>query len=543
MKFNKSLLTLAITSAAALTLSGCGGTDKQDGGNGSSNATISSGVAIDGPIVRAQVFYDLNGNKKKDSFEPGALTDNAGHYNYDIINGVSYCSGASARPEFCLTLTSAQQQALTDDTKIIVSGGYDLYTGEPFEGSMSFPAKSSNGISQYIAITPLTSMLEASSDIVNDFLTYLNTLVGLENITLNDIINLNFLESASKFNAEAFAVTYQMHKYVTIISDWVKDQPRYFEIEDGDEIQSDISGLIYRQFTDLNAGQYQAAWNKLVVDINALYDAAGLQQENAPSQTEVDRLIANLTAVNDAAKAAFGDSLGTDSTFTFENHKARIRGVEVVVSKILQGQNPTNAIAALSDADYLTHLGGDAEGNLNFTKILEENGTTADIIAAAEAAKDTTGSDLASDLAGKTLTFEDDNSDPNLDAKAAIFFTGEDSANRGDIHLCIKYEDNSDRDNRLDGDYISGSWETLAALNNTVLLELDYLGGRSAVLKKIGLTDPNGTETEYRFDFNNEISNFTSADGFVPITEATPIIKSQADCTTWINNNANSNLE
>lgn len=538
MKFKKSLLTLAITSAAALTLSGCGGTDKQDSGSKSTNATISSGVAVDGPIIRAQVFYDLNGNNKKDSFEPGALTDNAGHYNtVPAMSGnppISYCLGAAARPEFCLTLTSAQQQALTDDTKIIVSGGYDLYTGEPFEGSMSFPAKSANDLTELIAITPLTSML--NNEVNSDFATILALLpVGFDRSRL---LNLNFLESEENFAPEAFAVTYQMHKYVTIISDWVEDH--YDAIDDGEDIQSDISGLIYKQFADLNAGQYQAAWNKLVVDINELYDDAGLPQEDAPSQAEVNALIANLTAVNDAAKAAFGDSLGTDNTFTFANHKARIRGVEVVVSKILQGQDPANAITALSDGNYLADLGGDANGNFNFTQVLEENVTTAEIINAAANAKDTSGSDLASDLAGKTLSFEDD--DDDIEAKAAIFFTGDENADKGNIHLCIKYVDNSDIDNRLDGDYISGSWETLAALNNTVLLELDYLGGRSAVLKKVGSTG-NGAETDYRFDFNNEISNFTSDQDLEDINDPTEVITSQEDCTTWVNEQASNQVE
>ena len=521
MKFKKSLLTLAITSAAALTLSGCG-TDKQDSGSKSTNATISSGVAIDGPIIRAQVYYDLNGNKKKDSFEPGALTDNAGHYNYDIINGVNYCSGASARPEFCLTLTSAQQQALTDDTKIVVSGGYDLYTGEPFEGSISFPAKSSNGASQYIAITPLTSMLEASSDIFNDFLTYLNTLVGLENITLNDIINLNFLESASKFNAEAFATTYQMHKYVTVISDWVKDQPGYFEIEDGEEITSDISGLIYRQFAELiksTESSYKLAWGEIRQDIDELYEDANLAQPIEPSTENIDILVARLNAVNSATTAAFGNNPSLGSDLTFDNVKGRTRGVEVVVLKIIRDDSGNEnahvgALEALSDTStnegYFTNLQGDTaegrEGNINFSKLVETSGSKSNFINAAANAKDTSGSDLASDLAGKTLSFEDD--DDDIEAKAAIFFTGAENANKGNIHLCIKYVDNSDIDNRLDGDYISGSWETLAALNNTVLLELDYLGGRSAVLKKIGLTDPSGsgTETDYRFDFKDRKS-------------------------------------
>lgn len=554
MKLKKSLLAVAITSITALTLNGCG-TDKQDGGNGSSNADISSGIAVDGPIVRAQVFYDLNGNKKKESFEPGALTDNAGHYNLVPAMGdnraVNYCAGSSARPEFCLTLTTSQQQALTDDTKIIVTGGYDLYTGEPFEGSMSFPAKSSNGESQFIAITPMTSMIEGISDI-EDFLEYLNSLEGISDLSPISLLTVNFLEDESKFNKNAFAISYQMHKYVTVISDWVKDQPGYFEIEDGDEIQSDISVLIYRQFAELNKSTdagYRLAWGKIRQDIDDLYVDANLAQPIEPNAENVDILVNRLTAVNSATTAAFGNNPSLGSNLTFDNVKGRTRGVEVVVLKIIRDDSGNEnahlgALEALSDTSsndaYFTNLEGDTEegreGNINFTKLVETSGDKSAFEAAAQAAKDTSGSNLASDLAGKTLIFEDDNSDPDLDAKAAIFFTGEEGATRGDIHLCLKYQEVGEEDQALPGDYISGSWETLASLNNTVMLRLNYLGGRSAVLKKIGETG-NENEAEYRFDFNGEASNFTGENELDAITEDTTVISSQAACTTWVNEN------
>ena len=531
MKLNKNLLAVAITSITAMTLFGCG-TEKQDGGNGSSNADISSGVAVDGPITRAQVFYDLNGNGEKDSFEPGALTDNNGHYNYDLLNGINYCNGSSARPEFCLKLTSAQYNDMSEDTKIIIAGGYDLYTGEPFEGTMSFPANQSNGLSPYIAITPMTSMIEGGSEGLNDFITYLNSINGISGITLSNILNLNFLESAEKFNPQAFAVTYQMHKYVTVIADWVNEH--YPAIDEGEEISSDISGLIYRQFENLNSANYTTAWNAIRADINTLYSNADLSQPSAPNGDAVDILEARLTAVNSATTAAFGSSpLG--SALTFDNVKGRTRGVEVVVLKIIRGESEgahTSALAALSDATYLADLGGDAEGNFNFTQLVEAEGTPAEIIAAANAAKDSAGSSLSSELAGKMLDFEDDGTDETIDSKAAIFFTGAEGATRGDIHLCLKYSDTNDSDAMLAGDYISGTWETLAALNNTVMLRLEYLGGRSAVLKKIGETG-NGSEADYRFDFNGETSNFTGDSAFTNIGD-TPVITSSAACKAYV---------
>lgn len=556
MKFNKSLLAVAITSVTALTLYGCG-TDKQDGGKGSSNAVIGSGIAVDGPIVRAQVFYDLNGNKKKDSYEPGALTDNNGHYNYDHINNLNYCYGASARPEFCLTLTSDQRSALTDDTKIIVTGGYDLYTGEPFEGSMSFPARSSTGVSNLIAITPLTSMMEAGSEGIKDFIDYLRTLSGLTELTLSNILNLNFLESEAKFNAEAFATTYQMHKYVTVISDWVNEH--YPEIEDGEEVTSDISGLIYRQFAELiksTESSYKLAWGEIRQDIDELYEDANLAQPIEPSTENIDILVARLNAVNSATTAAFGNNPSLGSDLTFANVKGRTRGVEVVVLKIIRDDSGNEnahvgALNALSDDDYLENLEGNTGegegGNINFSRLVETNGDEAAFKNAAVAAKDTSGSNLASDLAGKMLEFEDDGSDEDLTAKAALFFTGAEGATRGDIHLCLKYEEEGKEDERLSGDYISGSWETVAALNNTVMLRLNYLGGRSAVLKKVGTVNQSNLATkrsiaavesnaavEYRFDFSGETSNFTSDQDLIDTPEDVEVITTKAACELYV---------
>jgi hypothetical protein len=553
MKFNKNLLAVAITSVTALSLYGCG-TDKQDGGKGSSNAVIGSGIAVDGPIVRAQVFYDLNGNKKKDSYEPGALTDNNGHYNRDYINNIDYCSGASARPEFCLSLTFDQSNTLTDDTKIIVTGGYDLYTGEPFEGSMSFPAKSSTGLSRLIAITPLTSMMEAGSEGYEDFIDYLRTLAGLTELTLSNILNLNFLESEAKFNAEAFAITYQMHKYVTVISDWVKEH--YSEIEDGEEITSDISGLIYRQFSDLNDKEFDSAWESIRSDIDDLYVDVGETPVSAPSSADVTVLVNRLTAVNSATTAAFGNNLSFGSDLTFANVKGRTRGVEVVVLKIIRDDSGNEnahigALNALSDDDYLENLEGNTGegegGNINFSRLVETNGDEAAFKNAAVAAKDTSGSNLASDLAGKMLEFEDDGSDEDLTAKAALFFTGAEGATRGNIHLCLKYEEVGKEDERLSGDYISGSWETVAALNNTVMLRLNYLGGRSAVLKKVGAVNQSNlatkrsiaavesnTAVEYRFDFSGETSNFTSDQDLIDTPEDVEVITTKAACELYV---------
>ena len=556
MKFNKSLLAVAITSITALTLYGCG-TEKQDGGSDTSNERYSlSGLAVDGPIARALVYYDLNDNGKKDSFEPGALTDNYGHYNKRVVFGenggitkiINYCSGLEARPEFCLELTTTQAKEFSDDTKLIVTGGYDLYTGEPFEGTLSTPAnKSYQNISSYIAITPMSSMINNGGQGVSDLLSYLISLPGITGtpwstaLTLETLLNLNFLESEEKFNAPAFAVTYRLHKYVSVIGDWVKDQSVYSEIEDGENINSDISGLIYQEYENLNDANFTTAWSSILTKIDALYVNAGLTAPNAP---DTAALIQFLTDIKTATEKSFGTTPHLGNELTFANVKGRTRGVEVVVLKVIRGAPHASAITALDDDNYLTSLeGADSttssgdnvteKGSFNFTQLVEAEGTPAEIIAAANNAKNSTGSSLSSDLAGKMLDFEDDGTDETIDSKAAIFFTGAEGATRGEIHLCLKYSDTNDSDAVLEGDYIPGTWETLAALNNTVMLRLDYLGGRSAVLKKIGLTG-NGVETEYRFDFNGETSKFTSDQGFEDTPADTQVITSSEACKTYV---------
>jgi len=564
---------LLATVIAAATLVGCG-TEEQDSGisgrsGDSSNAIVKDAIVVDGPVARGTVFFDLNGNLKKDSFEPSALTDNNGYYNADVSRKISYCltqdqledrggwwfklySGYTSqlRPEYCLKLSSAQREGLNDDSKIIVTGGYDLYTGEPFEGSMSIPTKSvvasltdgDNFIAQLlqsqVAITPLSSIVSNGSEDITT-LAQLLDLTGAQNY-LNpadpegDGQADNFDDIKNKF-----AVTYQMHKYVTIVADWVKD--RYPEIGEDDKLPNDISSLIYKQFENLTAGtteKYNEAWAAIFADMTKLYTDAEVTLPAPATPAQIVDLAAKLLFINTAVINAFGNTgtseitggnLGSD--LTFDNVKARVRGVEVVVSKMLQGSNYTNAIAALLDPTYLENLKGNSSDgdNLNFTQLVEFDGI--DFAAASAIAKDTAGSSLSSDLAGKSLEFSTNK--VGLESSAAIFFTGEEGATKGSIHLCLTYLDDDKPNDRLDGEYISGNWETIAALNNTVMLGLNYVGYRTAVLKKIGTI---GNSTDYRFEFADEITKFNSDDDLEDTAENVVIPTSNQTCKAHLDN-------
>ncbi len=603
MNIQKTILTCAI---AALGLVGCG-TEEQDGGSSSRSgetSTLSSGVVVDGPIIRASVFEDLNGNLKREKFEPSALTDNDGYFNVNPVKKVVYCSDLTKFGETIttipLTLTTltareelepyfinpvidfflddslievaregfeadslyiisfATQELISNlsaksistatsyylhvpndefclnisgskaDANIIITGGYDLYTGEPFEGSMSISAvdrKAAEEAGNELAITPFTTLSTNSSD---ELTTYLETL-GIENANENLLDPLNAdgtTKLDGEFKAKDFAITYQMHKFVTVIDAWVKSI--YTEIGDHDDFPNDVNSLIYKQFENLDKKDYLMAWEGLASDIDPLYIDAGLALRQ-PTATELDKFTANLEDVNKAVEVAFGynsDTKIADGNLTFANVKARVRGVEVVVLKIIRGMDHTAALAALSNQSYLDNLAGDTtdenKGSLNFTQLVEFEGDTTGLVNASITAAISSGASLGS-LAGKSLQFSDD--DPEVSSQIAIFFTGETDASRGDIHMCFQYDENALKDSslKLEGNYISGDWEAVEVLNNTVVLNMDIFGGTSAVLKKI-------EAGKYRFDYAGKITKFDSDSDFVVTGDETDIPKSSDAC-------------
>lgn len=91
------------------------------------------GLVIDGRIANGLVWVDRNNNGKLDlNFEPYAYTDENGFFSRSE-EGLNYCGLPSSNPQLrhCLRYDSAQGNA-----RIMVSGGIDLFTGEPLKGVM-----------------------------------------------------------------------------------------------------------------------------------------------------------------------------------------------------------------------------------------------------------------------------------------------------------------------------------------------------------------------------------------------------------------------
>ncbi|MBO9434113.1 hypothetical protein J7394_07855 [Ruegeria sp. R13_0] len=122
---------LALAGAA-----GGGGGGGSDGGGSGSTTAPTTGTVVDGYLVNATVFQDLNGNAIFDAGEPNTTTDAQGNYS--------------------IALDPSNPTA-----KIVSIGGTDSSTGQAFTGTLTAPAGST-------VITPLTtlvqSLVEASAD-------------------------------------------------------------------------------------------------------------------------------------------------------------------------------------------------------------------------------------------------------------------------------------------------------------------------------------------------------------------------------------------
>ena len=144
-----------------LGVSGC--SSSQDGGGGGSPSVQLTGAVIDGPVASGIVWIDANDNGELDTDErePFARTDIDGYFSRSK-DGVNYCGDNDSDNDiYCL-----RGQANSGDTVTVrVTGGYDVFTGEPFHGTLSFEAEvKDDGTIEEFKVTPITALLTHLGD-------------------------------------------------------------------------------------------------------------------------------------------------------------------------------------------------------------------------------------------------------------------------------------------------------------------------------------------------------------------------------------------
>ena len=178
---------LLLAGAAA----GGGGGSSSGGSDGGSTPTpTASGTVVDGYIVNATVFQDVNGNEIFDAGEPNTITQADG--------------------SFDITLDPSAPTA-----KLISFGGTDSSTGQAFTGTLTAPAGSE-------VITPLTTLVQSIVEqseadgtpiSVQDANDQLATALGLSG---QDLLELDpVAEIEDNGNPEAFAAAAQVASIIS----------------------------------------------------------------------------------------------------------------------------------------------------------------------------------------------------------------------------------------------------------------------------------------------------------------------------------------
>ncbi|WP_426357605.1 hypothetical protein ACPUVO_14240 [Pseudocolwellia sp. HL-MZ19] len=235
----KSKIAMALTTA--IILSACGGTD-QDEGTPTVTEQVFSGQAIDGYLARSLVYIDTNNDATRNAWEAYAFTDNQGYYSNNPNTGADYCADTATaeQSQYCLTNVGVLETAV-----IRIDGGYDVLTGEPFQGQLS---RRISGISEAGAsdtvISPLTSIL---TDITSEAerASVLSAL-SIDEVDL-DIDYLN-TDGAGSIDSSLLNTALKVHKVVSVLSDRLTDT--YNEIGEELGTPNDASSAIYTQLAN-----------------------------------------------------------------------------------------------------------------------------------------------------------------------------------------------------------------------------------------------------------------------------------------------------
>ncbi len=501
MKRHARPLSLAVLAALGLT-AGCTMTP-QDTGTGGEGAV--TGLAVDGYLAGAVVYVDTNGNNALDAWEPSAITDADGYYSYNPNDRIDYCAlpAGDARRAHCLSAPQALGEVL-----LRVSGGYDLITKEPFEGSMAVRidlAQAGDGAAQ-VVLNPLTTLLEglapevAQTWLDNEGLT-LEAIQGdlLEGLAVaEDRSDEN--DAVSAADVTPVALAWKLHKLVDVLA--ARIGAAYPDQFGGQDQPEDATHVVYQALA-------QALADALVNDANAtlasVTDAA--QALEGVIQTAQTRLAAaGFDGGLDAAGitrlaswgAAFAQKAGTlfGSVGNKGDLEARARAIEVIVALMRDGTRfplsdtlPAeidNALALAGDATYLTHL---RSNKVDVNHLVGRFKTGQGGLTAADAdysARKTIAEQMGvAELAGTTLDMSKDGTQ-----NAALTFN-EDGTLSADIQF-------DDPDLQIANDQpLTGTWEQVD--DYTMVLNLEVAEG--VTMPVVVKTDIDGN---YTFDLGGE---------------------------------------
>ena len=498
-------------------MSGCTSDDPDKGSSSDRNSL--SGTAVDGYLAGATVYLDYNENGRRNSGEAYAVTDKDGYFSTSKDGLTDYCSSGATTQEkrHCLS-------AIETGFEVVLRtyGGFDVYTGEPFLGTMSAridaDAFSSSGVLTDQIISPITSLLaELSEEDRSAFETAYD-------LDLEADENRDFL-STTGFDADTANAAIAFHKVVTIYSDILDD---YYE-EIGSDNQSfplSSSVFIYEAIADLvrsgggtkltsaNVGGVFDAAETLIRD---LYDEVDDEDKGNPisvaESAAVTAAKTNVASVLDLIETALVTT--GDDEITADNVQARIIAVEMVVKKVLDEEESTEIDAAITIAedlssDLYTELGDgediDFSGLVDITYVGTPDFSEITI----------TGAEDLSVISGKQLYINYDEVGEDKSGSAFFFFNAASAdSDSGSLEACLRYDDGDDEEvssDESDGALFDGSWFVLDDSRLIITFEgsIDV-----ALISKGDVIDDGETKKKYSLSYGGDTVSWLSDDGLL----------------------------
>jgi hypothetical protein len=517
MNFSKKTFVVA-SLAAAISLLGCS-SDDPDSGSILSSTSI-SGIAVDGYIAGATVYIDSNNNGRKNAGEPSAITDKDGYFS-TAKNSTDYCAGDAT---YLQKLHCLKTSEVGDGFVIRTFGGYDLYTGEPFLGSLARRVTpDSDGVIANQMISPLTSMLVDIPDTDDQ-----QALLDFFGLASSDL-DADFLDNAG-YNANTVNSAIKLHKVVTLFSEVFSEQYEAFgEERSFPEIPN---AIIYKALATrlaassvLDQSTLTNAFNDAQAAIIALYDAdEDLSAPGSVSGTSAVQNVLDLLGLVDNA---------IPSSTSFADAKSRVIGVETVVKKMVDGDSDVaNAITEAGNTGSGLYAAIDAaltSGDVDFSALTAVNYNAPDYGDVA-----VVGSGSFADLSDKQLYMNLGDSLNEANGSGYFFFESESGATGGELKVCLKYSDgnsNTTEFEETEGVLLSGTW---LSLDDSKLI-LKLAGALSVSLTDKGMQN---TKHRYSLSYGGEIRSWLSDDGLLGDEESQSVTEqptNDATCETLLN--------
>ena len=319
--FKKAFLGFGIISMIAM--AGCGGDGDFD-----TSSTL-TGKAIDGYLSGATVFIDENDNGVLDSGEVSTTTDANGDYKF--------------------SLTDAQtNKFLSNKYPIVVTGGIDIESKQPFTGILKAPAPD-DGSYDNVMVTPITTLVKVIADTtgvsVKDAAKTVVTNLGLaEDLGTNDITKIDPVALQKTSSDDALvAAAKKVHKANVKIANILKI----------------TAGAVQGATNVTDAAQQNTVFQKVFEDA-AKKLAAKIQNETVDfeSSTEVSNLASSVIDNVKADSTALADTIktATGSSTAVSIDTAKIDTVQTTVVSLVKTQSEKIDEAYTSTTDVTTAL-------------------------------------------------------------------------------------------------------------------------------------------------------------------------------------------